>query len=89
MRRYLPKVGFAIVGIISLALGLIPVVDSWPRWILIAVGAIALVGIALQLLRDSRESSAPHQSQTAGSNSRLVQGGGDVTITGDLGDKKP
>lgn len=93
MRQYLPSIGGAIVSIIGIALGLVPLFGTWPGWLLVGVGVVGLVGVALQAVRTSRRSdqasgTSVRQKQRSGANSRNVQAGGNVRIDGGLGDQK-
>ncbi|MCZ4550100.1 hypothetical protein [Gordonia rubripertincta] len=92
MRQYLPSIGSAILGLLGVTLGLLPIVDAWPRWLLLAIGVIALLAAAIQITKQQapRKQSRTRlrQSQTGGKNSKFVQGGGDIHIEGGIGDKK-
>lgn len=93
MRKYSQWIGTTIIALIAIAVSAPPILSSWPRWVILGVGILLLVGVALtfpyQTAREERASRSHrvNQSQKAGNNSRLVQGR-DITITGGIGDRE-
>jgi hypothetical protein len=45
MQQNLARLGLAVLSIAMLAIGVLSIVDFWPRWVWISLGALGLVGI--------------------------------------------
>jgi hypothetical protein len=84
MGRNLARIGSATASTVALATGLLGLVQSWPRWLLIGLGVAGLIGIALQFFWERRGGSEQPpgpvtQSQAGGPGSRNLQAGRDIT----------
>ncbi|MCX5043600.1 hypothetical protein OG921_10530 [Aldersonia sp. NBC_00410] len=94
MRAYWPWLGTTVIALIAIAISAPPVLTAWPRWVLLGVGALLLVGVLLSFPWPTSNGPRPvlgggvKQVQRAGKNSKLVQGR-DITINGGMGDQRP
>lgn len=92
MRQYAPWLGSTILALVALGVSIPPIIDSWPRWVLLAVGVLILVGVALTFPRAPAPSETRKpkltQRQRSGDNSRNIQSGGDINLNGGMGDHK-
>jgi hypothetical protein len=92
------RVGGAIASVIALAVGLLGLVPSWPKWLLIALGVAGLIAIVVQFFwerRGARASAAAdaggqqvgdvRQTQTGGPSSQNWQAGRDIRVEGGMG----
>ncbi len=92
------RIGGAVASAISLAAGLLGLVSSWPKWLLIALGVAGLVAIVVQFFWERRSARASavadaggqqvgdvRQTQTGGPNSQNWQAGRDIRVDGGMG----
>ncbi|WP_068275556.1 hypothetical protein [Aldersonia kunmingensis] len=92
MRKYWPWLGTTIIALIAIAISAPPVLTSWPRWVLLALGALLVIGVLLSFPWPTSDGPRPllgggvKQVQKAGKNSNLVQGH-NITINGGMGDR--
>ncbi|MGQ4619429.1 hypothetical protein [Nocardia sp. R7R-8] len=95
MQRYWPWLGTTILALIAIAISLPPVLTSWPRWVLMCLGALLLLGVLLtfpwQNLRNSSSSEyrETNQSVKAGDNANVLMAGNDLKLNGNIGDRSP
>jgi len=80
----LARIGGAGASVIALVVGLLGLVDSWPRWLLIVLGVASLVGITFQFFWERRGGGEQRvtnvkQSQKGGKGSQNFQAGRDIT----------
>ncbi len=87
----LARFGGAAASVITLVVGLLGLVPSWPRWVLIALGVAGIIAIAVQFFwdrqRGGKQSPNVRQSQRGGAGSRNLQAGGDIRLDGGMGDR--
>jgi hypothetical protein len=81
------RIGGALTSVVALTVGLLGLVHSWPQWLLVALGALGLVGLALEYLWEYRRPSdggaiTIRQNQKGGPGSRNYQAGRDVRFNG-------
>lgn len=92
MRKYVPWIGTTILALVALTFGATSVLSSWPRWVLVSVGVLILVGVVLSFPWPTASGprsllgGGPHMTQKAGDNSRQIQGARDVYVEGGMGD---
>ena len=84
MGRNLARIGGAGASAVALVVGLLGIVHSSPRWLLIVLGLAGLVGITLQFFWERRGNGKQtvtnvKQSQEAGPGSQNFQAGRDIT----------
>lgn len=92
MKQYMPWLGGTILALVALGISIPPIIDSWPRWALLAIGVLILVAVTLTFPRDGGAPTArrlkANQKQRSGKDSRNIQAAGDVTLHGGMGDQK-
>lgn len=93
MNRYAAWLGSTVLALAALIVSIPPIIDSWPRWALLAFGLVVGVGVVLTFPHrhppgDRGQTPAGKQSQRAGKNSRNVQAGRDVNLSGGMGDRE-
>ena len=81
-------------ALVALAVSILPIIDSWPRWVLLGIGVIVGAAVILTfprtfLRRDGGQGGGTtiNQRQRAGKKSRLIQTTGDVNLEGGMGDR--
>jgi hypothetical protein len=88
----LARVGGAVASVVALVVGLLGLVDSWPRWLLIALGVAGLVGIIFEFFWARRSGGEQRvinvrQKQKGGAGSQNWQAGRDIRVGG-MGDRR-
>jgi hypothetical protein len=86
MKRNLARIGLAIISLAMLAIGVLSLVDFWPRWVWISLGLVGLVGIVIQFLAERQAqhgaallgSTTVNQRQHGGRGSTNNQAGRDI-----------
>lgn len=97
MRRSLGRVGGASAGTIAIIFGILDVQDKLPPWLLITLGAVAIVGVLVDYTWEHRGGEgdgeiAPQrvrQEQEGGRQSTNNQAGRDVNINRSPGNGQP
>lgn len=87
---YFKWFGTVLLAILSLAVGLVPFIDSWPRWLFVAIGVAAVIA-AFFMFPWTGKPDPPEsirQNMTTGDNSRSIQSAGDVNLNGGMGDRR-
>ena len=87
----LARIGGAVASVAALTVGLLGLVHSWPKWLLIALGVAGLVGITFQFFWARRDRGAQsvvnvRQNQNSGPSSQNWQAGGDIRVNGGTDD---
>ena len=87
------RIGGAVASSIPLVVGLLGLVDSWPRWFLIGLGVAGLVAIGVQFFWERRRSGEQgvidvRQSQKGGPGSQNYQAGRDIRVEGGMGNRQ-
>ncbi|MEV0360300.1 hypothetical protein AB0H71_30020 [Nocardia sp. NPDC050697] len=94
MAAYLKWFGTTILAIVALVIGMVPFIDSWPRWVFVAVGVIALIASVMTFPWGIGGSSSDagqskririRQTQKGGDNSTQTQVGGNFKNKGKQG----
>lgn len=98
---YVASIGGAIASVIALAVGLLGLVHSWPKWLLIGLGAAGLIAIVVQFFCQRHDAHARppanackqravdvQQTQKGGASSQNWQAGRDIRVDGGTGDLK-
>ncbi|MEU1210782.1 hypothetical protein [Nocardia sp. NPDC005825] len=92
---YFKWFGTAFLAVLSLVVGLVPFVHSWPRWVFVAIGVAAVVACFFMFPWGARsgakkpdQTNSVRQTLTTGNHSRSIQSAGDVTVEGGMGDTK-
>lgn len=86
MRRSIGRIGGAVAGIIAIVFGVLDLIDKLPPWVLIALGAIAILGVLADYFWERRDqgseqsSAKVHQKQQSGRKSTNHQAGRDINI---------
>jgi hypothetical protein len=85
VQRNLARLGVAVISIAMLAIGVLSLIDFWPRWVWIALGVLGLVGIIVQFVWQRQGDSAPstgtvNQIQRGGGRSTNNQAGRDINF---------
>jgi protein-S-isoprenylcysteine O-methyltransferase Ste14 len=92
MGKYAAWVGSTLISLVSLAVSIPPIIESWPRWVLLAVGFLvgaAVIATFPRVWRSQEKSpctTSINQRLRAGHNSRIIQTTKDVHIEGGMGD---
>jgi hypothetical protein len=74
MQQNLARIGLAVLSVAMLIIGVLSLVDFWPRWVWISLGALGLVGIIVQFVWQQRGSvGAPSNTGTV---NQIQRGGG-------------
>ncbi|GEM31157.1 hypothetical protein NN3_21640 [Nocardia neocaledoniensis NBRC 108232] len=88
---YFKWFGTVFLAIVSLVVGLVPFIDSWPRWIFVAIGVSAVVAAFFMFPWGGKADQADRnirQTLTTGNNSRSIQSARDVHLEGGMGDRQ-
>jgi hypothetical protein len=88
VKRNFARFGVALVSAVVLAIGVLSLVDFWPRWVWITLGVLGLVGIVVQFVweRHGADSGEPpvtntvNQKQRGGKGSTNNQAGRDINF---------
>lgn len=91
MKQNLARVGVALVSVVVLTIGVLSLVDFWPRWVWISLGVLGLVGIIVQFVWERQgggsgglpDTGAVNQTQRGGKRSTNLQAGRDINLGGD------
>jgi hypothetical protein len=91
--RNIGRAGGAIAGIIAIVFGALGLTDKVPPWLLITLGALAVLGVLADYMFERRSGggntsrTSVRQNQKSGSYSTNLQAGRDMTLGGDHTDK--
>ena len=93
MNRYVIWLGSTALALAALIVSIPPILDSWPRWTLLAFGLIVGVAVVLTIPHrrggdDQGNQPTVRQSQRSGKNSGNIQAGGDVNLDGGIRDRR-
>jgi len=83
--RTVGRIGGAVAGIIAIIFGILDVQDKVPPWLLVTLGALAIVGVILDYLWEYRGAGEQSpgkvkQKQRGGKESTNNQAGRDINI---------
>lgn len=86
MREAVARAAAAVVSVVALAIGVLGLVDSWPRWVWIGQGVVGLIAITVQFVWERRSGGdgqppTVNQTQVGGVGSTNFQAGRDITYT--------
>ena len=88
MQRNLARVGVGLVSAVALAIGVLTLVDFWPRWVWITLGVLGFVGIVVQFVWERQAAgrsgatgtTTVNQIQRGGNTSKNNQAGRDINF---------
>jgi hypothetical protein len=81
MGKFIAWLGSTILAVTALVVGILPVLDSWPRWVVLAVGALILLGVVFTFsgvvdsMGNSRGDTNIDQNAKAGDDATIKQYG--------------